>query len=98
MKLITLIFAIFFIASTRGATNYCQVCTNHVACNNNGLFVSSCPKDASIVPMSTSAISTFLNAHNANRNKIAGGGEPGFKTATKMLKMVRNLKFQIFLI
>ena len=96
MELITKLFVVLVFATITSATDYCNICTNHVACNNNNQFKSTCPSDAKIVPMSSSAIQTFLNAHNANRNKIAGGSEPGFKTAKKMMKLVA-INISIFL-
>jgi hypothetical protein len=82
------IIAILAILGAASAVDYCKLCSNHVACGNNGQFSGSCPRDASIVPMSSSAISTLLNTHNANRNKIAGGGERGFNRAAQMMKLV----------
>lgn len=96
MEFITTKFLVILILATvTSATDYCNICPNHVACHNNNQFQSTCPSDAKLVQMSSSAIQTFLNTHNANRNKIAGGGEPGFKTAKKMMAVVAIINLNL---
>jgi hypothetical protein len=41
-----------------------------------------------MVSMTASAKQTLLNAHNTNRNKIAGGNQPGFNQAAQMMTVV----------
>jgi len=86
--LLTLI-TIFKISILVSAVDYCALCKNHVACKNNGKFATSCPKDASIVNLSGKNVETILKAHNFNRNLLASGKVSGFKSATKMMILVR---------
>jgi hypothetical protein len=97
MKIIFVIFAIF--STVAAQTNYCQLCINHVACNNTGNFGAPCPPDAFAVQLTDENKMTILDAHNEVRNKIAGGNEPGFSTATKMNAIVRSFnKFILILL
>lgn len=67
--------------------DYCKLCANHVACNNNGRFARNCQNPKSI-KLSDKNIQTVLHAHNVARNKIAGGYEPRFSAASKMPVLV----------
>lgn len=69
-------------------SEYCGLCTNHTVCINNGNWASICPSDAKIIPISNAVRDSILNAHNYYRNKVAGGGEPGFNSAVKMNRLV----------
>lgn len=82
MKLTVILVTILVVATS--ATNYCAKCSNHIACNNNGQFKNTCPKDAYLIPMSNSAIQVLVKGHNSVRNLIAGGGQPGFSKASQM--------------
>lgn len=66
------------------ATNYCALCTNHIACNNTGVMACNGTVDS----FSSADIKLFLDQHNILRNKIASGGQAGFPTAAKMATMV----------
>lgn len=91
MKFTTIKFlAIFLVAISVEAVDYCKLCSNHVACNNNGQFSKNCPSDAKMASLSSASIQTLLNKHNSYRNKIAGGGENRFNTAKQMMKLVRQ--------
>lgn len=72
------------------AFDYCEICNNHIACNNNGELSVKCPRDARIFPLSAKEIDTILIAHNTARNKIAGGREFGFPMASRMMAVVRK--------
>lgn len=85
------LFALSLLFTIANAVDYCKLCTNHVACNNNNKFNSNCSSDAKLVPMTSSAIQTFLNTHNELRNKIAGGSQRGFESAKKMMKLVKKI-------
>jgi hypothetical protein len=75
--------------TVKPASEYCNLCTNHTVCINNGNWYSACPPDRKIVPISNAVRDSILYAHNYYRNKVAGGGEPGFNSAVKMNKLVR---------
>lgn len=70
------------------ASNYCDLCKDHIACNNEGKFDKSCPKNAKLLPLSNTEIETILSAHNYVRNKIAGGDEPRHPKASGMMALV----------
>lgn len=89
MKFFLLVFiTIFKILNLASAVDYCNLCKNHVACKNNGKFASSCPKDAFILKLSNNNVETILKAHNYDRNLLASGAVPGFKSASKMMVLV----------
>ncbi|XP_061388582.1 antigen 5 like allergen Cul n 1-like [Musca vetustissima] len=72
--------------------NYCaaNLCPNgkkHIACNNNGKFVKTCPKDAAMVQIGSKLKNIIVNAHNNKRNIIAGGKVANFKPACRMASM-----------
>ena len=99
LSVLTLII-IFKILNLTSAVDYCNLCKNHVACKNNGKFAASCPKDASIVKLSNNNVETILKAHNFDRNLLASGKVPGYKSATKMMILVcflDELKIQGFI-
>ncbi|KAG5683171.1 hypothetical protein PVAND_012468 [Polypedilum vanderplanki] len=78
---------------TIGIVNYCDpnLCpkgTNHIACNNVGNFYATCPSDRTMIAFSNADIQLILDTHNTLRNRIAIGGEPGFKSASRMLIML----------
>ena len=76
------------IAISLAATDYCSLCENHIACNHNGNWSSSCPADAEISLLSLDTKNTILAEHNFLRNKVASGSQSGFKSASKMSKLV----------
>jgi hypothetical protein len=95
-----IILTISAINNVGAATDYCKLCTNHIACNNTGKFASTCPTDAAIVKLTQADINLFVIVHNQLRNKLAGGLVQGFKSATNMSLVVsidKNLSnFKIF--
>ena len=82
------LFIIFTIHNIRAATDYCKLCSNHIACNNTGKFASACPKDAAITKLTQTDINLFVTVHNQLRNKVAGGLLKGFSSATNMSAVV----------
>lgn len=90
---ITEVFFILTVLSYGSAVNYCNLCSNHVACGNDGKFLSSCPKDANIVTLSGANIQTLVNMHNNVRNLLATGRVPGYKSASKMNELVSEIFF-----
>ncbi|KAG5669801.1 hypothetical protein PVAND_000094 [Polypedilum vanderplanki] len=88
MKLASVkIFIILIAFGIADAVDYCKLCSDHIACNNNGQFASTCPRDATMVTFSNQHIQTLLNAHNNARNTIAGGGVSKLRTASKMMTL-----------
>jgi hypothetical protein len=84
-----------FLASA-AAVDYCTLCTNHIACNNAGLWSAICPADAVLVDFTIDMKTTIVNMHNEYRNTIASGGVPGFNSAVEMNKLVNyNLIFKL---
>lgn len=76
--------------------NYCdqKLCSKgkqHIGCKHNGKFASSCPADKKMVKISSYEIEQILELHNTLRNKIASGSEKGFKSATNMPMLVKQL-------
>jgi hypothetical protein len=89
MKQQTITF-LFILISAVSAVDYCALCRDHIACNNNGRFSPACPSNAAIVRLSSGNIQTALSAHNQVRDKIASGSQGGFRPASKMMTLVRN--------
>jgi hypothetical protein len=84
--------------------NYCnqELCVKsghkHITCGSTGDLSPSCSWDANIVELTKADRKKILHLHNKFRNRIAGGDEEGFSTATRMTTMVREVyhKFKIF--
>ncbi|EDV47463.2 uncharacterized protein Dere_GG17625 [Drosophila erecta] len=77
------------------AENFCRqdLCakgTSHIACNVNGSFGSSCPKDATAIKLSREDKNVLLKAHNSVRQKWASGAARTRRIACKMAKMEWN--------
>ncbi|XP_065365201.1 antigen 5 like allergen Cul n 1-like [Calliphora vicina] len=73
------------------ATDYCSnsICdkgVKHIACGN-GKFDASCPADAKMVNINDSLKKILVDAHNAKRNFIAGGGDSKLSPACRMATM-----------
>ncbi len=83
------------IASGANAEDYCSMesCRNrpHIGCGDTGTWSPTCPADKILVKITQTYQDQILNLHNTLRNKIASGGESGFKPATRMATMVRHL-------
>lgn len=62
----------------------------HIACQNNGDFTSQCPKERSVVPMTTEMMNLILQTHNEARSNIANGKISPYKPADQMIEMVRK--------
>ncbi|XP_065364366.1 antigen 5 like allergen Cul n 1-like [Calliphora vicina] len=74
------------------ATDYCSnsICgkdVKHIACGNNGKFDASCSGDAKMVNINDSLKKLIVDAHNAKRNFIAGGGDSKLSPACRMPTM-----------
>ncbi|EDV34125.1 uncharacterized protein Dana_GF21134 [Drosophila ananassae] len=74
------------------AENYCVrgLCpkgTSHIACNNKGTFGSSCPANATIIPLAQKDKDFVIQAHNSLRSKWASGQGRIQRTACKMASM-----------
>ncbi|XP_070497992.1 antigen 5 like allergen Cul n 1-like [Chironomus tepperi] len=93
IKVLILICTLQYI---NGQTDYCDLCPDHIACNNTGTFSSKCPANAVIVNLSDSDKDLFVSVHNELRNKIAGGLLPGFSTASDMFAVVWDPKLAYF--
>ncbi|XP_037818674.1 antigen 5 like allergen Cul n 1-like [Lucilia sericata] len=89
-------FIIFFyfvaiIIALVSGTDYCSstLCgkgDKHIACDNDGKFADSC-SDAKMVTLTDSLKQVLVDAHNAKRNFIAGGGDPNHDPACRMATM-----------
>lgn len=62
----------------------------HVACNVVAGIQKTCPLDAKEVPIKNSLKKVIVYMHNLYRSNLALGKLPGFKSASKMLQMVRT--------
>lgn len=78
--------------TTVPTTDYCSVCSNHIACNNPGNWYPACPADAKMVILDTDMRNLIVHTHNTLRNKVASGNQVGYNSATKMYKMVSFLR------
>lgn len=95
--LVVLFFVSCLVALSTAAFNYCTLCKDHIACNNNGQFAKSC-KNPKMLKFSSQNIQTALRAHDEVRNKIAGGSEKRFQPATKMPVLVSILNNPVIFI
>ena len=87
MKKAILIICLAF-AAVSAQSDYCSICSNHIACNHPGTFDPTCPADATIVTLGSSEINLLLDAHNNYRNNIAGGSVDPFSQARAMNALV----------
>lgn len=75
--------------------DYCQasLCRTgkHIGCGSTDSFASTCPAERSLVPMTANLKSYLLKKHNDARSNIANGKITGYKTANRMIEMVREL-------
>lgn len=89
MKLTSVkVFIILIIASAANAYNYCQLCSDHIACENNGNWASTCPSNAQLISLNNNNKQTALNSHNSARDTVARGGVAKLSTASKMMTLV----------
>ncbi|CAG9807637.1 unnamed protein product [Chironomus riparius] len=86
MKVLEVFLILIFVNVTNviAATDYCKLCTNHIACNNTGTFANACSSDAVIAELSQAEKNLIVIVHNQLRNKLAGGMLQGFQSATNM--------------
>ena len=90
------IVLVLCISSVLGYNDYCgypDICkfspySPHITCGATGQFSPSCPSDRRSVKVTETVRKQILDLHNKHRQKIAGGNEPGFKTAARMTTMV----------
>ncbi|CAO1398850.1 unnamed protein product [Diamesa serratosioi] len=88
----SLVWFIVFIGAVNfvQSQNYCasNLCSGnsweHIACGHSGLFASSCPLDRHLVKLTKDHKDTILHTHNYLRNKIAGGKQRGYCSASRM--------------
>lgn len=85
------------IGMASGIVDYCpqskELCKyttfdQHITCGATGDLLASCPSDARTVDLTNENIQQIVDLHNQYRNKIAGGNEPRFSSASKMTTMV----------
>ncbi|XP_065365384.1 antigen 5 like allergen Cul n 1-like [Calliphora vicina] len=87
------IYCFAAVFSSAMATDYCSdsICQgkggSHIACDHDGEFSSSCPKDAEMVDMTSSLQKLIVDKHNEKRNIIAGGEDDDLKPACRMATM-----------
>lgn len=94
LKFLLTIVLLEFVSSK---SNYCDpnLCSKgrkHIACNNYGKFSAKCPGNREMVLLTANDTKTIVAQHNKFRNRIASGGEIGFKPANRMSTMVNFLK------
>lgn len=84
------------------STDYCdpKVCTvppnpvfPNIGCGATNDLGPSCPSDAKYVQFTDEHKKIILDQHNKLRNNIAGGGQNGFSTASRMSTMKWNDEF-----
>lgn len=72
-------------------SSYCSLCSNHVACGSSGVWNANCPADAELINLA-GVRDVIVAVHNDFRNQVASGSQPGFKSAAKMQKLVKEKK------
>lgn len=91
------------LASTVSSTDYCdpKVCTipgnptlPNIGCGATNKLGPKCPSDAKYIKFTDEHKKIILDEHNKLRNKIAGGGQSGFNTASRMSTMKWNDEFE----
>ncbi len=60
----------------------------HIACQNTGDFISTCPQERSLVPITKDLMTLILQIHNEYRRKVAIGSVPGYSKSDQMIEMV----------
>ncbi|XP_037940538.1 antigen 5 like allergen Cul n 1-like [Teleopsis dalmanni] len=89
-------FAVYVLLSTHlflgvlSNTNYCDICNDHIACNNNGEKAADCASDAALVNITPELKNLLLDAHNSKRNSVAGGNVENHSPACRMATMQWN--------
>lgn len=85
------IVAAIFIAGSLAQSEYCKICSNHVAClNQNGAWAPTCPRDAALAQISSAELSAlFVDEHNNYRNQVASG-QINNLAASNMKKLVSS--------
>lgn len=71
-------------------TGLCQGNAKHVGCGTTDNFGANCPAERSLVPMTADLKAYLLKKHNDARRNIATGKISGYKTANRMIEMVRK--------
>ncbi|XP_017091526.2 antigen 5 like allergen Cul n 1 [Drosophila bipectinata] len=77
------------LVSYAGGENYCArgLCPKgitHIGCNNNEAFGSSCPTNATLIPLTQKDKDSMVQIHNTLRNKWASGQGKIQRKACKM--------------
>lgn len=97
------IFIVIALASIVSSTDYCdpQVCTippnptfPNIGCKATNKLGSNCPPDAKYIKFTDEHKKIILDEHNKLRNKIAGGGQNGFNSASRMSTLRWNDEFE----
>ena len=71
-------------------SGYCALCEGHIACNTTGDFNMFCPPDATLIRFTPEERNALLEAHNRNRDQLAGGLIPGYQSAAQMNSVVSS--------
>lgn len=78
-------FCLLLAMNVVSAINYCTLCSNHVACNNQtSIFGETCSPDKAVLKMDASQKEYIVKLHNRMRNKIAMGEIKKYSPAAKM--------------
>lgn len=96
-SILTVVFATILLKETVTAFDYCQKTLNcpanakHIGCGSTENFGKGCPAERALVPMTADLKAYFLKIHNQARSDIANGKISGYKSANRMVEMVRKL-------
>lgn len=94
--ILTIVLATVLLKEIVTAYDYCQasLCrtnTKHIGCGSTDNFGPKCPTERTLVPMTPELKAYFLKKHNQARSDIANGKISGYKTANRMIEMVRQI-------
>lgn len=102
---VVLAFASNFLTLLSAEYDYCQanLCRpnlKHIGCGNTGNFGPNCPTERTLIRMTSRLKAYLLAKHNEARSNIAIGKISGYKTAERMVEMVRkkSSRVKLFLI
>lgn len=71
-------------------TGLCKAPYKHIGCKATENFGLNCTSERSLVPMTVELKAYLLKKHNVARSDIANGKISGYKSANRMVEMVRE--------
>lgn len=96
-------FILVALASFASSTDFCdpKVCTvppnpvyKNIGCGATEKLGPKCPSDTKYIKFTDEHKKIILDEHNKLRNNIAGGGQNGFNTASRMSTLKWNDEFE----